>query len=194
MLNISKNSLSSHLLFSLKSTLLLFLNFLLRSKLAVFSVDMGLIFRFSFGWNFLSLDPKSHSFSFVLLSTLCCSQSLDCVFATPWTVAHQAPLFIGILQARILEWIAMPPSRESSQPRDRTQFSCIAGRFFTVWATREAQIYCTSIKKKKRTLYKEREKMACEGYLKVPRSPRGSHLILSSSATEPNHPEREVIN
>ena len=41
MLNISKNSLSLHLLFSFKSTLLLFLNFLLRSKLAVFSVDMG---------------------------------------------------------------------------------------------------------------------------------------------------------
>ena len=106
MLNISKNSLSSHLLFSLKSTLLLFLNFLLRSKLAVFSVDMGLIFRFSFGWNFLSLDPKSHSFSFVLLSTLCCSQSLDCVFATPWTVAHQAPLSMGF--SRQEYWSGLP--------------------------------------------------------------------------------------
>lgn len=41
MLNISKTASSSHLLFSFKSTLLLFLNFLLRSKLAVFSVDMG---------------------------------------------------------------------------------------------------------------------------------------------------------
>ena len=45
----------------------------------------------------------------------------------------------GILQARILEWIAFPISRGSSQPRDRTQVSCIAGRFFTSWATREAQ-------------------------------------------------------
>ena len=33
------------------------------------------------------------------------------LFVTPWTVAHQAPLFMGILQARILEWIAMPSSR-----------------------------------------------------------------------------------
>ena len=37
----------------------------------------------------------------------------------------------GILQARILEWIAFPFSRGSSQPRDQTQVSCIAGRFFT---------------------------------------------------------------
>ena len=45
----------------------------------------------------------------------------------------------GILQARILEWVAIPFSRGSSQPRDQTQVSCISGRFITVWATREAQ-------------------------------------------------------
>ena len=44
----------------------------------------------------------------------------------------------GILQARILEWVAFPFSRGSSQPRDQTQVSHIAGRFFTSWATREA--------------------------------------------------------
>ena len=38
----------------------------------------------------------------------------------------------GILQAMILEWVAFPFPRGSSQPRDRTQVSCIAGRFFTV--------------------------------------------------------------
>ena len=43
-----------------------------------------------------------------------------------------------ILQVRILEWIDFPFSRPSPQPRDRTQVSCIAGRFFTSWATREA--------------------------------------------------------
>ena len=47
----------------------------------------------------------------------------------------------GILQAGILEWVAVPFSRGSSQPRDPTQVSCIAGRFFTSWATREAQEY-----------------------------------------------------
>ena len=47
----------------------------------------------------------------------------------------------GILQVRILEWVAFPFSRGSSQPRDWTQVSCIAGIFFTSWATREAQEY-----------------------------------------------------
>ena len=42
----------------------------------------------------------------------------------------------GILQARIMEWVTIPFSRGSSQLRDRTQG--IAGRFFTIWATREA--------------------------------------------------------
>ena len=45
----------------------------------------------------------------------------------------------AILQARILEWVAFPFSRGSSHPSDRTQVSHIAGRFFTSWATREAQ-------------------------------------------------------
>ena len=47
----------------------------------------------------------------------------------------------GILQARILEWVTFPFSRRSSQTRDRTQVSRIAGGFFTSWATREAQEY-----------------------------------------------------
>ena len=43
----------------------------------------------------------------------------------------------GMLQARILEWVAMPSSRGSSQCRDQTWVSCIAGRFFMIWATGE---------------------------------------------------------
>ena len=46
----------------------------------------------------------------------------------------------GILQARILEWIAMSFSRGSSQPRDRIQVSRIAGGFLTSWATRETSV------------------------------------------------------
>ena len=42
-----------------------------------------------------------------------------------------------IFQARILEWVAIPFSRRSSWVRDQTQVSCIADRFFTIWATRE---------------------------------------------------------
>ena len=54
----------------------------------------------------------------------------------------------GILQVRILEWVAIPFSRGSSRPRDWTQVSCIAGRFFTVWATRETQKYPPHQKKR----------------------------------------------
>ena len=54
----------------------------------------------------------------------------------------------GILQARILEWLAITFFRGSSQPWDRTWVSCIAGRFFTFWATREATkifwLHCTA--------------------------------------------------
>ena len=44
----------------------------------------------------------------------------------------------GILQARILEWVAFLFSRGSSQPRDQTQVYCVAGRHFTSWVTKEA--------------------------------------------------------
>ena len=44
-------------------------------------------------------------------------------------------------QARMLEWVAFPFSRGSSQPTDQTQVSRIAGEFFTSWVTREAQEY-----------------------------------------------------
>ena len=43
----------------------------------------------------------------------------------------------GILQARILEWVAIPFSKGLSQPRDQTLISCIVGRFLTIWATKK---------------------------------------------------------
>ena len=45
---------------------------------------------------------------------------------TLWTVAHQASLYMGILQARVLDWVAMPRSRGSSGPRDQTRVSYIS--------------------------------------------------------------------
>ena len=60
---------------------------------------------------------------------------------TQWTAAHQAPLSRGILQARTLEQAAMPSSRGSSQPRDRTQVTCIAGRFFTTELPGKIDLY-----------------------------------------------------
>ena len=46
-------------------------------------------------------------------------------YATPWTVAHQAPPSMGILQAGLLEQVVMASSRGSSQPRDQTWVSCL---------------------------------------------------------------------
>ena len=50
-----------------------------------------------------------------------------------WLYSH------GILEARILEWVAFPFSRGSLQPRDQTEVSHIIGRLFTSWITKEAQ-------------------------------------------------------
>ena len=70
------------------------------------------------------------------LMTLC--HSVDC--SPPGSFVH------GVLQARMLEWVAMPSSRESSWPREWTHISCvfcISGGFFTHWATCEASMYIT---------------------------------------------------
>ena len=56
--------------------------------------------------------------------------SMDC--SPPGSTVH------GILQARILEWVAISSFKGSSWPRDQTWVSRIAGRLFTVWATKEA--------------------------------------------------------
>ena len=58
-----------------------------------------------------------------------------------WTHGVYATSVNGILQARILEWVAIPCFRGSSWPRHRTVSPALAGRFYTVWATREAQVW-----------------------------------------------------
>ena len=68
---------------------------------------------------------------FVTQSCLTLCDLMDC--SLPGSSVH------GILQAEILQWVAISFSRVSSQPRDCTLVSCIAGRSFTVWAPREAQ-------------------------------------------------------
>ena len=62
----------------------------------------------------------------VIQTCLSLCDPLDC--NPPGSSVH------GILQARVLEWVATPSSRGSSQLRDWTQVSCITGRFFTIWA------------------------------------------------------------
>ena len=57
------------------------------------------------------------------------------LFATLWTVACQASLSMRILQTSILEWVAMPSSRGSSQPRDRTQVSWSVVHRLPMWGS-----------------------------------------------------------
>ena len=83
-----------------------------------------------------------------------------CIFSSGWTKKRKVKVLVAqscltlcdftdhslpgssvdqILQARILEWVAIAFSRGSFWPRDQTQVTCIAGRFFTIWATRETE-------------------------------------------------------
>ena len=100
-------------------------------------------------WAFKSacvLGFASHCCSSVVLKTTLpctCAKSLQsCLtLCEPMDCSPPGSSVLGTLQARILEWVAMPSSRGSSWPRDRTHVSCIsctAGRFFTPWATWEA--------------------------------------------------------
>ena len=83
---------------------------------------------FVFCWCIIEVKWKSESVSRSVCPTL--YDPVDC--SPPGFSVH------GILQTRILEWVAIPFSRGSSRPRDRAWVSRIAGRFFTVWTTREA--------------------------------------------------------
>ena len=74
------------------------------------------------------LELEGRKWVLVTQSCLTLCNPMDC--SSPRSSVH------GILQARILEWVAIPFSRGSSRPRDQTWASCIADRFFTIWATR----------------------------------------------------------
>ena len=70
----------------------------------------------------------------VLVAKSCLFDLMDC--SLPGSSVH------GILQARILEWVAISFSRGFSLPKDGACVSCITGKFFTIWATKEAKHYC----------------------------------------------------
>ena len=84
----------------------------------------------------LEKGMATHSRILVCLITQLCLTPCD-----PMDCSQPGSPVRGILQARILESVTMHSSRGSSQPKDQTQVSHIAGRFFTIRATREAQEY-----------------------------------------------------
>ena len=109
---------------------------------------LGLYFR---AWKFVLFLPVTLTFSFWLFEEHAQGDKWIFIFIIKYKVkVAQSCLTLsdpmdyivhGILKARILEWVAFPFSRRSSQPRDQTQVSCIAGRFFTNWATRGTATY-----------------------------------------------------
>ena len=86
----------------------------------------------------------------------------------------------GILQVRILERVAIPCSRGSFQPSDRTWVSCTAGRLFTVWATREAPILVYWGQ-----FFLSDRAAASVSRLGLLRQPQGPRLLLSHCSSTP---------
>ena len=96
----------------------------------------GIVYFFFLFWATTSYFPKlyhewvSEWVSEVAQSCLTLCDPIDC--GPPGSSVH------GILQARILEWVAISFSRKSSRPREQTQVSRISDRRLNLWATREA--------------------------------------------------------
>ena len=87
--------------------------------------------------------PVSWHFSCSFIYLFCwCKIAHSCpTLCNPMDCSPPGSSVQGILQARILNWVAISFSRGSSRPRDQTWVSRIAGRRFNLWATREALIY-----------------------------------------------------
>ena len=129
---------------SLCKTCLNFVDFCKRDFLSFFfkeylwlHIDIFLYFIFSL---FPSFAEHTRVWIFSVCSFMLSSLLFHVVYKKCLTLCDPMECTVhGVLQARILEWVALPFFRGSFQPRDRTQVSHIAGGFFTSWNTREAQ-------------------------------------------------------
>ena len=103
--------------------------------------------------------------------------SMDC--SPPGSSVH------GILQARILEWVGILFSRGSSQPRDGTQVSCISGRVFTIWTTKEAPSFIAKMKQTKTPPSKQAQDLPAPGQFpdEVLQNPRVTSAVMASYAS-----------
>ena len=119
-------------------------------------------------WHHLYVESKE-SESEVAQSCLTLFDPVDC--SLPGSSIH------GILQARILEWVAISFSRGSSRPRYQTWISCIAGRHFTLWATREG----VESKKGYKWIYLQNRNRVTDVENKLNGSVQFSCLVVSDS-------------
>ena len=93
----------------------------------------------SFNLKHLMIDNRHIRSSYSICVCVLASQSCP-TLCDPEDCSPPGSSVCGILQARILQWVAIPFSRGSSWLRGQTWVSCIAGRFFTIWATRETYL------------------------------------------------------
>ena len=116
----------------------------------VVSATLWILCTMMDSWNYLSFGKGRFH-----LPSVCSSVQSCRFFMIPWTIAHQAPICMRF--PRQEHWHGMPclTPGESFQPRDWTQGSCIAGRFF-IWATREAPRPKTTTKQPVKTLKQPR--------------------------------------
>jgi len=114
-----------------------------------------------------------------MLLCVSCSVMSDS-FATQWTLPGSS--VHGILQARILEWVAIPFSRDSFLPRDRTHVSCIAGRFFTESVSSVQSLSCVRLFATPGTAARQASLELTQTHVhRVSDTIQPSHILLSSS-------------
>ena len=142
-------------LFTTEKKKMLYKNFIAHSHDQWLQCESGLLFSYQkmpaslgeYGSAFEELHPHHDRVNAPLTMCVCvCVQALSRVrlFVTPWTVAHQTLLTIGILQARILEWVAMPSSRKSSWSRDWISVSCMSRRILYHLTHQESPLLCVT--------------------------------------------------
>ena len=100
---------------------------------------LGYVPRNGIAASYLSSSFSTLRKSLIVFYVPCCAAAQLClILCNPMDCGPPGSSVHGILQARILDWVAISSSRGSSQPRDCTQVSHLAGGSFTSWATREA--------------------------------------------------------
>ena len=92
--------------------------------------NRGRVFTNIYDKNYLLFVPKCET----AMWNVCCHW----LFVNPWTVAHQAPLFMEFSRQKYWSGLPFPTPRGSSWPRDRTHISCIGRQILYHWATWEA--------------------------------------------------------
>ena len=100
--------------------------------------------QFFYVWNYSKIKKLFKIFALkgTIIAVVCALVTQLCLtLCNPMDSSPSGSSVHGIFQARILYWVVIPFSTESSQPKVWTQVSWIAGRLFTVWATRKANIY-----------------------------------------------------